>query len=147
MTPKPKELPKLYSLFSIGLVTFFCSLLAGGYLLYANYNALGMRKMAYAILAASALLFVLFLWALSVYIEGATNDAEQLPQASVTLVTAVAQALVAVVATQFLQGPMFTTFNELRGHYHSTWHALFIGLCAALVIYMLMALLAGLMRF
>ena len=46
MTPKPQELPKLYSMFSIGLVTFFCSLLAGGYLLYANYKALGMRKMA-----------------------------------------------------------------------------------------------------
>jgi hypothetical protein len=135
MTPKPKELPKLYSMFSIGLVTFFCSLPAGGYLLYANYNALGMRKMAYYILAASALLFGLFLWALSAYIEGATSAAEQLPQPSVTLnlVAAVAQAIVAVVATQFLQGPMFTTFNEMRGHYHSTWYALFIGLCAAFV--------------
>jgi H+/Cl- antiporter ClcA len=64
------------------------------------------------------------------------------------LVAAVAQAIVAVVATQFLQGPMFTTFNEMRGHYHSTWYALFIGLCAAFVISMLlMALIAAFMRF
>ena len=148
MTPKPKELPKLYSMFSIGLVTFFCSLLAGGYLLYANYKALGMRKMAHYTLAASVLVFAVFLWVLSAYIDGATNTAEQLPQLSITLnlVAAVAQAIVAVIATQFLQGPMFATFNEMQGHYHSTWQALFIGLCAAFVISMFMALIAGLTR-
>ena len=147
MTPKPQELPKLYSMFSIGLVTFFCSLLAGGYLLYANYKALGMRKMAHYILAATVMVFAVFLWALSGYIEGAST-AEELPQLPITLnlVAAVAQAIVAVVATQFLQGPMFATFKEMQGNYHSTWQALFIGLCAAFLISMLMALIAGLIR-
>ena len=84
MTPKPQELPKLYSMFSIGLVTFFCSLLAGGYLLYANYKALGMRKMARYVLAATIALFAVFLWALSAYIEGASNTAEELPQLPIT---------------------------------------------------------------
>jgi len=147
MTPKPQELPRLYSMFSIGLVTFFCSLLAGGYLLYANYKALGMRKMAYYVLAATVMVFAVFLWALSGYIEGAST-AEELPQLPITLnlVAAVAQAIVAVVATQFLQGPMFATFKEMQGNYHSTWQALFIGLCAAFLISMLMALIAGLIR-
>ena len=148
MTPKPQELPKLYSMFSIGLVTFFCSLLAGGYLLYANYKALGMRKMARYVLAATIALFALFLWALSAYIEGASNTAEELPQLPITinLVAAVAQAIVAVMATQVLQGPMFATFKEMRGNYHSTWQALFIGLCAAFLISMFMALIAALTR-
>jgi len=148
MTPKPQELPKLYSMFSIGLVTFFCSLLAGGYLLYANYKALGMRKMARYVLAATIALFAVFLWALSAYIEGASNTAEELPQLPITinLVAAVAQAIVAVMATQVLQGPMFATFKEMRGNYHSTWQALFIGLCAAFLISMFMALLAALTR-
>jgi hypothetical protein len=148
MTPKPQELPKLYSMFSIGLVTFFCSLLAGGYLLYANYRALGMRKMAHYVLAATIALFAIFLWALSAYIEGASNTAEELPQLPITinLVAAVAQAIVAVMATQVLQGPMFATFKEMRGNYHSTWQALFIGLCAAFLISMFMALLAALTR-
>ena len=38
---------------------------------------------------------------------------------------------------------MFTTFNEMKGQYHSTWQAFFIGLCAAFVLSMLLALLAG----
>ena len=148
MTPKPQELPKLYSMFSIGLVTFFCSLLAGGYLLYANYRALGMRKMARYVLAATIALFAVFLWALSAYIEGASNTAEELPQLPITinLVAAVAQAIVAVMATQVLQGPMFATFKEMRGNYHSTWQALFIGLCAVILTYMFMALIAALTR-
>ena len=148
MTPKPQELPKLYSMFSIGLVTFFCSLLAGGYLLYANYKALGMRKMARYVLAATIALFAVFLWALSAYIEGASNTAEELPQLPITinLVAAVAQAIVAVMATQVLQGPMFATFKEMRGNYHSTWQALFIGLCAAFLISMFMTLIAALTR-
>jgi len=148
MTPKPQELPKLYSMFSIGLVTFFCSLLAGGYLLYANYKALGMRTMARYVLAATIALFAVFLWALSAYIEGASNTAEELPQLPITinLVAAVAQAIVAVMATQVLQGPMFATFKEMRGNYHSTWQALFIGLCAAFLISMFMALIAALTR-
>lgn len=148
MTPKPQELPKLYSMFSIGLVTFFCSLLAGGYLLHANYKALGMPKMARYVLAATIALFAVFLWALSAYIEGASNTAEELPQLPITinLVAAVAQAIVAVMATQVLQGPMFATFKEMRGNYHSTWQALFIGLCAAFLISMFMALIAALTR-
>ena len=135
-------------MFSIGLVTFFCSLLAGGYLLYANYKALGMRKMARYVLAATIALFAVFLWALSAYIEGASNTAEELPQLPITinLVAAVAQAIVAVMATQVLQGPMFATFKEMRGNYHSTWQALFIGLCAAFLISMFMALIAALTR-
>ncbi len=141
MTPKPQELPKLYSMYSIGLVTFLCSLLAGGYLLYANYKALGMRKLANYTLAASVVVFVLCIWALSVYIDGNAGSPEELPQLSITLnlVINVAQAIVAIIATQFLQGAMFATFKEMQGRYHSTWHAFFIGLCATLVMSLLIA--------
>ena len=148
MTTTPPDLPKLYSMYSIGLVTFFCSLLAGGYLLYANYKALGMRKLAHYTLAASVLVFALFLWAMSVYIDGTASGPDELPQLSITLnlVAAVAQAIIAVVATQFLQGPMFATFNEMRGNYHSTWHAFFVGLCAAFAMSLLVTLTAGIVR-
>ena len=53
MPTNTDQLPKLYSMTSIGIATFFCSLLAGGYLLYANYKALGMRNLAYYTLATS----------------------------------------------------------------------------------------------
>ena len=149
MTTTPQELPKLYSMYSIGLVSFFCSLLAGGYLLYANYKALGMRKLAYYTLASSVLVFALFLWAVSVYVDGSASAPNELPQLSITsnLVAAAAQAIFAVVATQFLQGAMFATFNEMQGQYHSTWHAFFVGLCAAFVMSLLVTLTAGLARF
>jgi len=82
---------------------------------------------------------------MSNWIDSAATDTSQLQQVRITanLVGAVAQAIIAVVATQFLQGPMFTTFNEMKGQYHSTWQAFFIGLCAAFVLSMLLVLLAG----
>ena len=57
MPTNTDQLPKLYSMTSIGIATFFCSLLAGGYLLFANYKALGMHKLAYYTLAASVVIF------------------------------------------------------------------------------------------
>lgn len=136
MTTTPTELPKLYSMHSIGVATFFCSLLAGGYLLHANYKALGMRKLAYYTLAASVLVFVFLMVAMSIYIDGTASAPDELPQLSITLslIAAVAQAIIAVLATQSLQGAMFATFNEMQGPYHSTWHAFFVGLCAAFVL-------------
>ena len=97
--------------------------------------------------ATTIAVFAVFLWVLSAYIEGASNTAEELPQLSITmnLVVAVAQAIVAVLATQFLQGPMFATFKEMQGNYHSTWQA-FSSDCAAFLISVLMALIAGLTR-
>lgn len=149
MPTNTKELPKLYSMTSIGIATFFCSLLAGGYLLYANYKALGMRKLAHYTLAVSVVIFTLLLWAMSSWIGNTSASSAELPQISITvnLVAAAAQAIIAVVATQFLQGSMLATFNEMKGQYHSTWHAFFMGLCAAFVLSMLMALVAGLFAF
>ena len=145
MPTNTDQLPKLYSMTSIGIATFFCSLLAGGYLLCANYKALGMHKLAYYTLATSVVIFGLLYWVMSNWIDSAATDTSQLQQVRITanLVGAVAQAIIAVVATQFLQGPMFTTFNEMKGQYHSTWQAFFIGLCAAFVLSMLLALLAS----
>ena len=145
MPTNTDQLPKLYSMTSIGIATFFCSLLAGGYLLFANYKALGMHKLAYYTLATSVVIFGLLFWVMSNWIDSAATDTSHLQQVRITanLVGAVAQAIIAVVATQFLQGPMFNTFNEMKGQYHSTWQAFFIGLCAALVLSMLLAFLAG----
>ena len=149
MPTNTKELPKLYSMTSIGIATFFCSLLAGGYLLYANYKALGMRKLAHYTLAVSVVIFTLLLWAMSSWIGNTSASSAELPQISITvnLVAAAAQAIIAVVATQLLQGSMLATFNEMKGRYHSTWHAFFMGLCAAFVLSMLMALVAGVFAF
>ena len=142
MTPKPQELPKLYSMFSIGLVTFLFSLLAGGCLLCANYIALGMHKMALRVLAASAVAYFSLSWALSTYVGVTSNTTEEQLTLSVkfAFVTAVGQAIVAIAATQFLQGPMFATFQEMRGRYQSAWRAFFIGLCVALAMIIIASL-------
>ena len=42
-TPKREDLPRLYSLNGIGFATFFGSMLAGFFLLAANYHALGLK--------------------------------------------------------------------------------------------------------
>ena len=39
-----KELPKLYSMTSISIASALGSILAGGYMLYSNYRALGMNQ-------------------------------------------------------------------------------------------------------
>lgn len=152
MAPTSKDLPKLYSMTSIGIATFFCSLLAGGYLIYANYKALGMRSLANYTLGASLILFLLLLWVMSIWLDPASVNAEapgDLPRNIITinLIAATAQAIIAVMATQFLQGAMLTTFNEMNGTYHSTWWAFFVGFCAAFVLSMLLALLASLLNF
>lgn len=148
MAPTSKDLPKLYSMTSIGITSFFCSLLAGGYLLYANYKALGMRSLANYTLGASLILFLLLLWVMSIWLDPTSVNAEasgDLPRNIITtnLIAAAAQAIIAVMATQFLQGGMLTTFNEMNGAYHSTWQAFFVGFCAAFVLSMPLALLAS----
>ena len=74
MPTNTDQLPKLYSMTSIGIATFFCSLLAGGYLLFANYIALGMHKLAYYTLATSVVIFGLLYWVCLLYTSDAADE-------------------------------------------------------------------------
>ena len=58
--PQSNDLPKLYSLNGIGFATFFGSMLAGFFLLAANYHALGMKRPAMAVVGAGVLVFCLY---------------------------------------------------------------------------------------
>lgn len=58
--PPEKQLPRLYSLNSIGFSTFFGSMLAGFFLLAANYHALGMKKPAAWAIAAGLIAFCVY---------------------------------------------------------------------------------------
>ena len=56
-TPKREDLPRLYSLNGIGFATFFGSMLAGFFLLAANYHALGLKRPAAVTLGAGITVF------------------------------------------------------------------------------------------
>ena len=58
--PPEKQLPRLYSLNSIGFSTFFGSMLAGFFLLAANYHALGMKRPATWAIAAGLIAFCVY---------------------------------------------------------------------------------------
>ena len=58
--PSEKKLPSLYSLNSIGFSTFFGSMLAGFFLLSANYHALGMKRHATVVIAGGLITFSLY---------------------------------------------------------------------------------------
>ena len=56
-----KELPKLYSMTSISIASALGSILAGGYMLYSNYRALGMNQYSGYIFALCATIFLVFM--------------------------------------------------------------------------------------
>ena len=67
---KNQDLPNLYSLTAIGVATFLGSILAGGYMVIANYLSLGEKQMAKQVAYGTAA--VILIWIiLSMQMAGA----------------------------------------------------------------------------
>jgi hypothetical protein len=125
---QPANLPPLYSLTAIGIATFLGSFLAGGYMLASNYIALGKRRLGmYTIYASLALLLVFVV------------ISAQVPQSSTgVIVMTMVQVVLALLIANKLQGPMFASFEQMGGEYHSLWRAVLIGLVASLIALMVL---------
>jgi|GEM_PF-474923 hypothetical protein len=133
------NLPKLYSLNGIGFATFFGSLLAGFFLLAANYHALGMKKPALAVIGAGLVAFCLYFVVVMNLIGPAsmgpavTQDGTMTIDMTTAIFSNVGQVLFLLLVTHLLQGNMLTTFrDELGGQFHSVTRSIFLGFVAYL---------------
>ena len=134
----PKEaLPRLYSLNSIGFSTFFGSMLAGFFLLAANYHALGMKKPAAGVIVGGLVVFCMYFVTIMAWLgPGGLNPA--VSQSGVieinmteAILANIGQVLFLLLITQLLQGSMLSTFKkELQGSYHSVTRSILIGFAA-----------------
>ncbi len=139
--PPEKQLPRLYSLNSIGFSTFFGSMLAGFFLLAANYHALGMKKPAAWAIAAGLIAFCVYFLAVMAWLGPASlnpavsqTDAVQINMTQAIL-SNIGQVLFLLLITHFFQGSMLSTFKqELRGNYHSVTRSILTGFVAYIVL-------------
>ena len=131
---KVQNLPPMYSLTAIGVATFISSVVAAGFMLATNYNALGQRAMAMRALwggVAALLLFILIF--------------SQLPPSPVNVVVgSVSQVFAALLATHLLQGPMLQSFREMGGQYFPIWRGVLVGVMAAFVTFSIALVFAAL---
>ena len=137
--PTGGDLPRLYSLNGIGFATFFGSMLAGFFLLAANYHALGMKKPAVAVLASGVIAFsVYFLmvmaWMGPASISPAVSQTGEIElNMTQAILSNVGQVMFLLLVTHLLQGTMLATFKEeLQGAFHSITRSIFIGFAAYL---------------
>lgn len=125
-----KGIPSLYSLTAIGIATFLGSILVGGYMVAANYVALGKRRMATFTIYGSCAVFVVIVLLSS-----------QLPPGINTMViTTISQVIAAIWAADKLQGPMFESYKEMGGTYHSITRSVLIGLVPFFLILVIFSL-------
>lgn len=119
-----QQLPNLYSLTAIGIATFLGSALAAGYMLSANYAALGQKRTGQYALAGSVLVVLAFIFL----------PTQFAPNITTAIVLMIAQVLVVLAIANKLQGPMFKSFEEMGGKYHPMRRAVLIGVLASLVL-------------
>ena len=139
--PPEKQLPRLYSLNSIGFSTFFGSMLAGFFLLAANYHALGMKKPAAWAIAAGLIAFCVYFLAVMAWLGPASlnpavsqTDVVQINMTQAIL-SQIGQVLFLLLITHFFQGSMLSTFKqELKGNYHSVTRSILTGFVAHIVL-------------
>jgi len=133
------NLPKLYSLNGIGFATFFGSLLAGFFLLAANYHAVGMKKPAMAVVGSGVVIFCLYFLIVMSFVGptsvGPTVSDSGAVEFNMTqaILSNVGQVLFLLLVTNLLQGKMLATFKEeLGGDFHSVTRSIFVGFLAYL---------------
>jgi len=119
-----QQLPNMYSLTAIGIATFLGSALAAGYMLAANYAALGQKRMGQYALAGSVLVVLAFIFL----------PTQFAPNITTAIVLMVAQVLVVLGIANKLQGQMFKSFEEMGGKYHPMRRAVLVGVLASLVL-------------
>jgi hypothetical protein len=129
-----QKLPPLYSLTQIGIATFLGSSLAAGYMLASNYAALGQRRMAMYSLWGSLVLVLGF-----VLLPGQLSAS-----APIAIAIMIGQVVLVLAIANKLQGPMFTSFEEMGGQYFPMWRTVVVGIGASFVLVFVWALLVGL---
>ena len=139
--PQGSDLPKLYSLNGIGFATFFGSMLAGFFLLAANYYALGMKKPAMAVVGSGVVVFCLYFLVVMSFVGpasmGPSVDQNGAIEFNMTqaILSNIGQVLFLLMVTQVLQGKMLTTFKEeLKGGFHSVTRSIFVSFLAYVVL-------------
>ena len=146
---EPSGLPPLYSLRTIGFATFFGSLLAGIYLMSANYRALTLYRMSYTTLIIGAVIFCLYF----LMIQSFTGDAASSGEAAapfqidlrLAILSNIAQVIILLLAANTLQGPIFKTYAETDAPYHPMWRGILMGFAAYLALAVIsMALMSNL---
>ncbi len=131
-----QTLPKLFSLTQIGIATFLGSALAAGYMLGANYSALGQRKLGRYVMAGSAALVALFM-----LIPG-----NALTSPGLALFVMIGQVMLVLFIANQLQGKMLSSFKEMGGTYYPISRTILIGIAASFVLtaaYILIIVLFG----
>ncbi|MEM7097478.1 MAG: hypothetical protein AAF541_04400 [Pseudomonadota bacterium] len=128
------KLPNLYSLTAIGVGTFLGSVLAAGYMLASNYNALGQKKIGHWVIGISIVWVVLLI----------LLPAEWSTSPTFAVVFLIGQVVLVLAITQKLQGAMFTSFEEMGGKYFSIWRAVAIGVIASFALIIIASLMVSL---
>ena len=128
-------------------------MLAGFYLISANYRALGLKTLSNLTLAGGVGVFSIYFIAVTSMVgdlAGGNTMGGQLggQTNSINLTSAlilnVAQVIALLILTQVLQGSMLTTFVEMQGKFHPLWRAIVLGLGAYFVLASIsLLLLAG----
>ena len=119
-----QQLPNMYSLTAIGIATFLGSALAAGYMLSANYAALGQKRMGQYALVGSILVVLAFIFL----------PTQFAPNLTTAIVFMIAQVMIVLAIANKLQGPMFKSFEEMGGKYHPMRRAVLVGVVASLVL-------------
>ncbi len=119
-----QQLPNMYSLTAIGIATFLGSALAAGYMLSANYAALGQKRTGQYALGGSILVVLAFIFLPTQFAANITT----------AIILMIAQVLIVLAIANKLQGPMFKSFEEMGGTYHPMRRAVLVGVVASLVL-------------
>tara|TARA_X000000368_G_C22939044_1_gene671245 strand:- start:278 stop:712 length:435 start_codon:yes stop_codon:yes gene_type:complete len=121
---KNQDLPSLYSLTAIGVATFLGSILAGGYMVIANYLSLGEKQMAKQVAYGTAA--VILIWIIL---------SMQMAGAKITTMIAVnmGQVVLALIVANKLQGKMFSSYQEMGGKYYGMGRVVAISIIASIV--------------
>ena len=101
-----QNLPNLYSLTAIGVATFLGSILAGGYMIIANYLALGEKKMAKQVAYGTVAIILAWL-AVSMQLVGT--------KLTTMILVNMGQVVLALLVAHKLQGKMFGSYQEMGG--------------------------------
>jgi len=96
-----RDLPNLYSLTAIGVATFLGSILAGGYMVIANYLALGEKQMAKQVAYGTAALILIWI-ILSMQLAGT--------KLTTMIAVNMGQVILALIVAHKLQGEMFSSY-------------------------------------
>lgn len=151
-SPKRDDLPRLYSLNGIGFATFFGSMLAGFFLLAANYHALGMKRPAGFVIGAGVAVFCTYFLIVMATVGPSSMNAGVGPTGTVqfnmtqAILSNVGQVMFLLLITHLLQGGMLKTFqDEMKGVYHSVARSIFVGFLAYLALASLCLILLSLL--